>query len=74
MRHQTATDAGPIRIPLKRMVQIRRCSASFSAITKGRYRHQNGSANIIVTRKMRRTGPQDPGPAEEQTEESGGKE
>jgi hypothetical protein len=52
MRPQRATDAGPIRVPLKRMVQIRRSSASLNAITKGRYKHKTGRANIIVTRKM----------------------
>jgi hypothetical protein len=57
------------------MVEIRPSSAFLSAIAKGRYRHQTGSANVIVTRKVRdRTGPVEGSPVEEQAEESDGNE
>jgi hypothetical protein len=49
-------DAGPIRIPLNKMVQIfrpsvSRPSVSFVAITKGSHTHQAGRAIIRATRK-----------------------
>jgi len=58
MIHQSKSDAGPIRIPLERMVQTRRSSASWSAITKGRYRQATGKAIIPATRKMSKNGPE----------------
>src|SRR5215831_10360675 len=63
MRPQRASDAGPITIPLRKMVQIRRSSASLSAITKGTQRHQTGSANTTVTRKIKRSVPARKNPA-----------
>src|SRR6185312_7633098 len=39
------------------MVRIREPSASLRASTNGRYRHQTGNANVIVTRRMAKTAP-----------------